>query len=197
MRDSNGTRAGSMRFALVLCAILALQGCAEAVVVSGVGGLAVMHDARSVKDRFHDHAIEKAARHAIAHDQELKEKGSISVASFNRTVLITGEVSSTALKNHLTRLVGKLGKVRRIHNEVKVVATPRGNSWTRDGFMAARIKARLFFRDFDATRVRVVSDLGNVYLMGLVSHAESDQVAAMVADVDGIRSVTKVFEYVD
>jgi len=55
----------------------------------------------------------------------------------------------------------------------------------------------LFFNDIDATRVKVVSERGNIYLMGMVSRAESERVLSMVANVDGIGRVTKVFEYVD
>jgi osmotically-inducible protein OsmY len=184
------------RLLLLLSVVITLQGCAEAVVVGGMGGLVAMHDARTVKGRFQDRGIEKAARRAISRDPQLQKNVDINITSFNGAVLMTGQAKTKALKKRAASLVAGIGNVARVHDEVAVV--PRlDNSWSSDSYMTARVKARLFFRDFDGTRVKVVSESGNVYLMGLLSRAESDDVIAMVADVDGIRSVTRVFEYVD
>lgn len=185
------------RVVFLLAAVIALQGCAEAVVVSGMGGLVAMHDVRSTKTMFQDHYIEKEARRAIDHDPRLQKQADISVTSFNRRVLLTGQVQSKTLKTRAAKLVVSLDNVRGVENKLRVSAKPISDSWTGDSYTTARVKARLFFRDFDATRIKVVSELGHVYLMGLVTHAESDTVVAMVNDVDGIDSVTRVFEYVD
>lgn len=187
---------GKLQILLLLSAAITLQGCAEAIVVGGMGGLVAMHDARTTKGWYQDQAIEKAARQAISRDNLLRKKASISITSFNGTVLMTGQVKTKALKKHAAGLIAAIGNVTRVHDEV-VVASQLDDSWSSDSYMTARVKARLFFRDFDGTKVKVISDSGNVYLMGLVSRAESDDVIAMVADVEGIRSVTKVFEYVD
>jgi len=189
----------SVKFRLVflLAAVIALQGCAEAVVVSDMGGLVAMHDARSTKTMFQDHYIEKEARRAIDHDPRLQKQADISVTSFNRRVLLTGQAPSNKLKTRASNLVASLDNVRGVENRLRVSAKPINGSWTGDSYTTARVKARLFFRDFDATRIKVVSELGHVYLMGLVTHAESDTVVAMLSDVDGIDSVTRVFEYVD
>jgi len=186
-----------LRLILLLAVVALLQACAEAVVVGGMGGLVAMHDARSTKSWYQDQAIEKMARQVISHDPQLQGKAEIGITSFNGVVLMTGRVKSPALKKHASRLVAGIDTIKRLHNELVVTPAPLDNSWSGDSYVTAKVKARLFFRDFDGTRVKVVSDSGNVYLMGLLSHAESEQVMAMVSDVDGIRSVTRVFEYVD
>lgn len=197
MKCRNRYWSGKLRAVYLLAAVIVLQGCAEAVVVSGMGGLVAMHDVRSTKTMFQDQTIEKEARRAIANDPRLKDRADISVTSFNRRVLLTGQARSEELKTRAAKLVAVLDHVRGVENNLRVSTKPLSDSWTGDSYTTARVKARLFFRDFDATRIKVVSELGHVYLMGLVTHAESDTVVAMVTDVDGIDSVTRVFEYVD
>lgn len=186
-----------LRVISLLAAVIALQGCAEAVVVGGMGGLVAMHDVRSTKTMFQDHYVEKEARRAIDNDPRLQDQSEINVTSFNHRVLLTGQVRSKDLRKRAGNLVASLDNVVQIENKLRVSAKPIDVSWTGDSFTTARVKARLFFRDFDATRIKVVSELGHVYLMGLVTHAESDTVVAMLSDVDGVDAVTRLFEYVD
>lgn len=182
---------------MVLCGAVLLQGCAEVVVVGGMGGLIVAHDARSTKGWFQDQVIEWVARRVIDDDQKLKDQGDFNITSFKQTVLMTGQVRSLALKKRATRLLAAIDNVRSVHNEVVVVRSPVDVSWAQDSYTTAKVKARLIFNDFDPTKVKVVSNLGNVYLMGRLSHAESEEVISMIGDVDGVGTITKVFEYVD
>jgi len=197
MNCRNRSWTGKLGALFLLAAVIALQGCAEAVVVGGMSGLVAMHDVRSTKTMVLDQSIEKEARRIIANDPRLQKQGDISVTSFNRRVLLTGQVRDKTLKSRATRLVKSLDGVRYVANELRVSAKPLSDSWTGDSYTTARVKAKLFFHDFDATRIKVVSELGHVYLMGLVTHAESDTVTGMLAEVDGLGPVTRVFEYVD
>ena len=181
-----------------LCGIVVLlQGCSEAIVLGGMGGLIAYHDARSTKHWYQDQAIEKDARKMIRDDSRLDGRADISVVSYNRRVLLTGTVQSRSLAEYASKRVASVKDVRNVLNELAVVSKHAGSASSNDGMLATRIKAKLFFNDFDATRVKVVSASGHVYLMGLVTHAESDQVVAMLHDVDGVRDVNELFEYVD
>jgi len=196
MKYRNRYWSGKFRALLLLAAVITLQGCAEAVVIGGMGGLVAINDARTTKGWYQDQAIEKAALRALSKDRQLNKHGNISVTSFNGTVLMAGQVKTKALKKRAATLIAALEGVSRVHNEIVVTST-LNSSWGRDSYLTAKVKSKMFFNDFDGTRVKVVSDSGNVYLMGLLSRSESEQVVAMVSKVDGIRSVTKVFEYVD
>ena len=182
---------------LMLCAVLLLQGCAEAIVVGGMGGLVAMNDTRSARDSRQDVVLEKAARRALDRDRALRHEADINVTSFNGTLLLTGQVSSREQKKHVSALIQKTAGTHRVRNEILVSSAPMDNTWISDSYTAARVKARLVFSDVDAARIKVVSDFGNVYLMGQISHAESDQVIAMASDVNGVLTVTGVFDYVD
>lgn len=181
----------------MFCSIaILLQGCSEAIVLGGMGGLIAYHDARTTRHWYQDQSIEKDARQILRDDPRLGSHADINIVSYNRQVLLTGTVQSRALVQYAAKRVASVKDVRKVLNEL-VVASGGGGTSGGDGMLATRIKAKLFFNDFDATRVKVISSSGHVYLMGLVSHAESDQVVAMLKDVDGVRDVSKMFEYVD
>ena len=186
------------KFRLVLlCGIFVLlQGCSEAIVLGGMGGLIAYHDARTTKHWYQDQAIEKDARRLLRDDSRIDGHADINVVSYNRRVLLTGIVQTKSLKDYAEKRVAGVKNVRKVLNEL-VVASKNNNASGGDGMMATRIKAKLFFNDFDATRVKVISASGHVYLMGLVSHAESDQVVAMLHDINGVHEISKMFEYVD
>ena len=185
-----------VRLVLLLATVILLQGCSEAIVLGGMGGLIAFHDARTTKHWYQDQAIEKDARRILRDDARIDGHADINVVSYNRRVLLTGTVQSESLKQYAAKRVAGVKNVRKILNELVIVAQ-NGNTSSGDGMMATRIKAKLFFNDFDATRVKIISASGHVYLMGLVSHAESDQVVAMLHDVDGVQEISKMFEYVD
>ena len=184
-----------VRLVLLLATVILLQGCSEAIVLGGMGGLIAFHDARTTKHWYQDQAIEKDARRILRDDARIDGHADINVVSYNRRVLLTGTVQSESLKQYAAKRVAGVKNVRKILNELVIVAQ-NGNTSSGDGMMATRIKAKLFFNDFDATRVKIISASGHVYLMGLVSHAESDQVVAMLHDVDGVQEISKMFEYV-
>lgn len=182
---------------LVLGSILLLQGCTEAIVAGGMGTLVALHDARTTKHWYQDQAIEKDARQMLEDDSRLEDRADIHVVSYNRQVLLTGSVQSSSLSQYAAKRVARIRNVRKVLNELVVASNRNGAPSGNDGMMATRIKAQLFFHDFDATRVKIISSSGHVYLMGLVSHAESDQVVAMLHDIDGVQKISKLFEYVD
>lgn len=191
-----GTFRRSRIMAILLAAVL-LQGCAEAVVVGSVGAIIALHDMRSTKVMLKDTRIEYVAGRLLSNQPELENDGHVVVTSFNQVVLLTGDVPSRKMKQKASDLVTGIDGVRRVQNELKVMPAQQDDVWARNSLTTAKVKARLFSRDFDATRVKVVSNQGNVYLMGLVTHSESDAAIKTVQTVAGVHKVVKVFEYVD
>jgi len=165
--------------------------------MGGMGTLVALHDARTTEHWYQDQAIEKNARRLIDKDSSLDGHSAIDITSYNRQVLLTGTVQSQSLSKHAAKRVAGIKNVRKVFNKLIVESRKNGGGSGNDGILATKIKAKLFFQDFDATRVKVISSSGHVYLMGLVSHAESDQVVAMLNDVEGVIDITKIFEYVD
>lgn len=186
---------------LVLLGSLSLSGCA-AIAVGGVAtGAAVAHDRRTTGTMIEDQNIEIKAASALAKDPELKSRAHLNVTSYNLVVLLSGEAPSEELKVRAGRIVRGIERVKRVHNEVVVAAPSSMMTRSSDTMITARVKTALLgikgFEDFDGTRVKVVTENGTVFLMGLVRRAEADAATEAARTVGGVQRVVKLFEYLD
>jgi osmotically-inducible protein OsmY len=146
-----------------------------------------------------DQSIEFKAAEQLASDTRIKQNGKINVTSYNRVVLMTGQVANPELRDQAERLVADLDQVRRVVNEVEIGSTATLGELTRDAALTTEIKFRLSqldIPDFDPLRVKVVTERGVVYLMGLLTPVEAQAVTELVRYVSGVRRVVKVFEYI-
>lgn len=187
-------------FALALAAPF-LQGCAPIVVGGAATGAAVAHDRRTTGSFIEDQAIEMKARTELNAEPELSRQAHINVTSFNMIVLVSGEAPTEALRQRAGAVVGGVEKVRRVHNEVIVAAPSSMMSRSSDTLITAKVKTSLFrikgMEDFNPTRVKVVTENGTVFLMGLLTRAEADATARTASTVGGVQRVVKLFEYQD
>jgi len=179
-----------------------LQGCATPAVLAGgtAAGVTVVHDRRTPGQVIEDQTIELKAARARNRDPELSKQAHINITSYNGIVLLTGEAPSPELRQRMERLVQEIDHVRRVHNEIAIAAPSAYSARTSDSWITAKVKTALFKVEregFDPTRVKVVTEGGVVYLMGLVSRAEADAVVDQVRQVGGVQRVVKVFEYIN
>ncbi len=176
-----------------------LAGCVAAVVgTAAVTTIDVVHDRRSVGEYFDDGAIELRVRDYVLDDEELRHAAHISATSMNGILLLTGEAPSQHLKDKVEDYAKKVDGVRQVVNEIRIAGTTTMFSRSNDVWLTTKVKTRLFEKTrLDANRVKVVSEHGNVYLMGLVTHAEADAATDVARSVGGVSSVIKVFEYVN
>jgi osmotically-inducible protein OsmY len=192
------------RFPLLLIAALPLlQGC-FAIVASGVAvGADVVHDRRSFGRVVQDRNIQLTATDAINRDKPLvRDNNNVIVVVYDGILLLCGQVRSEELKRAAQSHVEKFENVQRVVNEIEVTDDPRG-FWRRrqDDTTTGRVKTALLdIRDmpgFDPLRVNVTTSNDNVYLMGLVTHAEAEAATEVARNVNGVDKVVKVFEYTD
>lgn len=190
-------------FALILAAaaLALVQGCAPALIGGAATGATVAHDRRTAGTFIEDQAIELKAKAALGDDPELRAQAHLNVTSINMVVLLSGEAPSEALRQRAGELVSKVERVRRVHNEVQVAAPSSMMTRSSDTLITARVKTALFgikgLEDFDPTRVKVVTENGTVFLMGLLTRAEADATARTASRVGGVQRVVKLFEYQD
>jgi osmotically-inducible protein OsmY len=190
------TRTRALSAALA-CALL-LNGCA-ALVVGGaaVGTAAVIHDRRDYTDIIKDQEIEIAAARALGKDG-LVSGSRISVTSYNRKVLLTGQARSSEVAARATELVSAIPKVDLVIDEVAIGPNVSATQMSQDTWITSQAKlalAKVKSPDFDPTRVKVVTEDSVVFLMGLVSPEEGDAAAEQVRFVPGVKRVVKLFEY--
>ena len=183
---------------LILLVIITIQGCAAAVVAGGATGAAVAVDRRTTGTMIEDESIELKAGQAFRDDSEINDNAHWNVTSFNTVVLISGEAPTEEMKERMGNLVKELPKVSHVYNEITIAAPSALVSRSSDSLITSKVKTKLLTLDnFDGTKVKVVTEKGIVYLMGLVSHDESNRATEATRQVGGVQKVVKLFQYID
>jgi osmotically-inducible protein OsmY len=174
-----------------------LQSCIPLLVGAGVGaGVMVADDRRTSATILEDETIEIKARNRIA--EKYGEQPNIGVTSYNRFVLLTGQAPTDAIKQDVSVLVLEVPNVRNVQNEVTVGSNSSAATHATDALLTSRVKARIAQnKDVGANHIKVVSESGSVYLMGLVTRAEGESASQTAATTGGAQRVVKVFEYLD
>ena len=184
----------------LLLAITFLHGCAGVVVGGAATGAAVVHDRRSAGTVIDDQGTSWKISQAIFSDEELSSPSHINVTVYNGAVLLTGETPSEDLKLRANATAASIsGTEKPIYNELAIASPSSISSRTNDAYITTRVKTSLLdiqsIPEFDFTRVKVTTEAGIVYLMGLVSTREADAVTEKARNVSGVKKVVKLFEY--
>jgi osmotically-inducible protein OsmY len=182
--------------ALVLVSAAILQACAEALIVGGVtAGVIMAADRRQTEVMFADQRIEFTAGSRI--DDALKGQGHINVTSYNYTVLLTGEVPSAQARADAEKAVSGVPNVKTVVNELQIAGTSSAASRSNDAYITSKVKSNLLGNGkVKPTDVKVVTEAGVVYLLGLVTREEADVATEIARGTGGVQKVVRVFEYV-
>lgn len=183
-------------YLLFAAVIGSLQGCFP-VIAAGVGaGALIASDRRTTGAYIEDEAIEDKAAYQIS--IKYKDKVHVNLTSFNRHVLITGEVLNEETKADIAMIVAGVVNVKAVTNELSVSGQTGFTSRSSDSMVTADIKLRfLNSKVFQPDHVKVITENGVVYLMGLVYRKEADAAAEIASTTSGVQRVIKVFEYLD
>ena len=177
-----------------------VAGCAPMTAI-GVGtgagtGAVISEDRRTSGIFIEDESIELKSSRRIY--EQLGNQVNINVTSFNRIVLLTGEVPTEAMKNDATRLVRSIANVRNVINEITIGQKSTMSSRSNDTFITSKVKSRfLTSGKFQINHVKIITEKGVVYLLGMVKRAEADSATEIASSTSGVTRVVKVFEYLD
>jgi len=178
-----------------------LGGCAAVIVTGAATGANAAHDRRTLGAYVDDEGIELKARLAITEDKELYSQTHVNIISVNGVVLLVGQAPTEAMRLKIEDLTRGIEKVRVVHNEMTIAAPNSYMTRSSDSLITAKVKGSLFgikgHEGFDPTRVKVVTENGIVYLMGILYRSEADAVATKASRVSGVQKVVKLFEYLD
>jgi osmotically-inducible protein OsmY len=183
--------------AVILALLPFLQSCAPLIVGAGVGaGIMMADDRRTSATILEDQTIEVKIKNRIT--EKYDDQLHVSTTSFNRFVLLTGEAPTEEIKQDLTILALEVQNVRNVQNEVIVAGNSSFTSRSSDGLLTSNIKGRLTQNEnVSSNHVKVVTENGTAFLMGLVTRAEAESAAQTAATTSGVQRVVKVFEYID
>lgn len=187
-------KAGWLALTCAIAAVGALEGCVPMAAV-GVGtAVTAANDRRTSGTQIEDEGIELRASNRIT--ERWGDKIHVNVASFNRSVLLTGEVSNQAIKGEIEKLVSGVTNVRGITNEIAVAGTSALTSRANDSYITSKVKARFVdLNQFNPFHVKVVTENSTVYLLGIVTEAEAKAATEVARTTGGVRRVVRLFEY--
>ena len=173
-----------------------LQGCA-AVAVGGIAGTVVMsQDRRTVGTITEDAGIEMKSVSRIG--QKLKEGVHINANSYNRMLLLTGEVPDTASREEAERIARSVENVRGVYNELAVSGVSSYTVRSNDSVITTKVKSRILdSKSVNGIHVKVITENSVVYLMGLVKKEEANDATEIARTTSGVQKVVRVFEYID
>jgi osmotically-inducible protein OsmY len=189
------TRPALRRLALV--ATLAapfLSGCAPIIVAGAVGGAAlVATDRRSTGAQLDDTTIEVKVSTELR--SRYGDRAHVVTTSYNGNVLLSGEAPDSAIANDAVAIARATDRVRNVYNEIAIQPPTDLSARTNDGYITSKVKARFVEANkFSATHVKVVTERGIVYLMGIVTRGEADAAAELAATTSGVVRVVRLFE---
>ena len=181
---------------LALAAGTTLSACAPLLIGGAIwGGTLVVSDRRTSGTQIDDQAIELKSVRRIA--DVIGDRGHVNVTSYNRLVLLSGEVPTEADKAAVEQAVARIDNVRAIVNELTLAAPSSLSARSNDTLMTSKVKASMVdAKDIQANAYKVVTERGVVYLMGRVTEREANRAADIARGVSGVQKVVKVFDVV-
>jgi len=183
----------SLIFSLI--ALFMLSGCAAVA----IGGAATsFKDRRTTGAQIEDQTIEVKVGLKLRADAEIDEQAHINVTSYNTVVLLTGETPTDTIRQRAVDLVKSVEKVTHIYNELTINAPSSMTSRSSDSLITSKLKTKLFTNEgVNGLAVKIITEKGVVYLMGLVSKAEAEAATDIARNTGGVQKVIKLFQYID
>lgn len=173
----------------------ALSGCFGAAVVGVGAGALLIADRRPAETYLTDEGIEVRAGARIS--ERFGDKVHVNVASFNRSALLTGEVPDAAAKAEVEKIVSGVPNLKSISNELQIAGISSLGSRSNDSYITSKVKARFVDANkFAVNHVKVITEAGTVYLLGLVTRQEADAAVEIARTTGGVLKVVRVFEIV-
>jgi osmotically-inducible protein OsmY len=181
--------------AAIVCA-LSLSACTSILTATAEGPIVEDPGSRTLGSYIDDQIIETKISVNISKTDPALQSAPIDVNCHNGIVLLTGQVDSEELKLKAGDVANKLRKVRKVHNELVVAPPISLLASSNDSWISTKVKSKMSLEStLDASRIKVITENGVVYLMGLVSRTESEISARIASETGGVQKVIRVFEY--
>lgn len=182
--------------AALLAALPVLQGCVPAIVAGATVGVISAHDRRSTGTQTDDETIEWKAKLRIP--DQYKSFSNVNFTSYNRRLLITGEVPNAEAKAAIEAEARKVDGVREVYNELGIGPVSPLGSRSNDSFITSKLKARLVdSNQVSANHIKVVTERGIAHLMGIVNEREAKVAVAVARTTAGVLKVVNIMEVID
>ncbi|MFB4393865.1 MULTISPECIES: BON domain-containing protein [unclassified Pseudomonas] len=183
--------------ALTLC--LTLSGCSSVLTSTRDNPIEDDRGTRTIGSKIDDSLIEtKVAVNVAKANPDLDSGSHIVVSSYNGIVLLAGQTPRADLKSLAEQTAGQVQRVKKVHNELQVMQPSSILARNNDAWLTTKIKAQMLGdANVPGSRIKVITENGIVYLLGLVTQREANAATAVVQSVSGVQKIVKLFEYID
>jgi len=184
------------RTLLALCCVVpALAGCFGAVAVGAGAGVLMLSDRRNSETYIADEGMEIRASNRIS--EKFGDKVHVNVTSFNRMLLLTGEVPNAATKAEAEQIAATVPNVKSITNELAIAGPSSFGGRSNDAYLTSKVKARFVDANkFAANHVKVVTEAGVVFLLGMVTQTEANLAVELARTTGGVQKVVRVLDII-
>lgn len=188
------------KIALLVVSILlswSISGCVPLAFVAGSSaGGAIVSDKRSMKTMIQDRDMVNEALKKISANPELRQETHIVIAGFNHVMLMVGQAPTEELRAKAHHVANTVSNVKRIYNQVTIQSPISTSAQAEDSWITTKVKsAMLVEKGLHSGQIKVVTEDGVVYLMGIVTPKQADLAANAASRVSGVVKVVKLFEY--
>ncbi|MGH1541839.1 MAG: BON domain-containing protein [Arenicella sp.] len=190
-------RTSTLALCLSFSSLAFISGCETiAIATVAIATVDIIHDRRTVGEYIDDSAIEVQFQTHMKSTKRLRSEAHINGISWNGILLLTGEVHTEEMKQEVVAFANSIKPVRQVVDETHISGKTGFLARTSDSWLTTKVKTKLTAKmGADANRVKVVSERGNVYLMGIVTEDEAFRATEAARSVRGVARVIKVFEY--
>lgn len=190
-----------MRNIITIIALsLSLQSCILVVgAAAGAASMAAVYDHRKLEQVSQDQRIANYISNRIKTDPNLgQDTTHIDVTSFNRVVLLSGQTVSPSLRQQAEEIAHRTNDVTKVYNEIAVKGPSSSLTRASDSWITTKIKTEMLAtKGLQSGSIKVITENGSVYLMGIVTHEQADISVDIARQVSGVQRVVKIFQYRD
>lgn len=185
--------------AAALAVTMALGGCSSFLSATRDKPIDDDKGTRTIGSKIDDSLIEtKVAVNIAKADPALDRDSHIVVISYNGVVLLAGQTPRADLKNKAEQAAKEVQKVKTVHNELQILQPSSLAARSNDTWLTTKIKSQMLAdANVPSTRIKVLTENGIVYMLGLVTRREGDLATQVVQSVDGVQKIVRLFEYID
>ncbi len=180
---------------LIIAIVLILQGCAGAILVGAVGGTVMVNDERSFSTQIDDTNADFQISSEISKHDDLRNQTNITGVVMNGSVLMIGQAPNSMLRDKAINVVKSLNFGGKIHNQIRIGNPTSFTTRSNDSWITTKVKTRMLNdKDLDVTRIKVITENGEVFLLGVVSQSQADLAVDITRNTAGVRKVVKVLD---
>ncbi|TQI82390.1 osmotically-inducible protein OsmY [Serratia fonticola] len=184
-------------FAVLFSALL-LQGCVAGVVVgSAAVATKTATDPRTVGTQVDDSTLEARVENALGKDQQLKKEARVVATAYQGKVLLTGQAPNTELASRAKQIALGVDGATEVYNEIRQGTPVSLGTASSDTWITTKVRSQILTSDtVKSSNVKVTTENGEVFLLGLVTQQEGQSAAQIASQVSGVKHVTTAFTYV-